>query len=341
MAQQATTLLNTVTLPEFTDLVRREWLETPNLVPYNASKIFIEENLAAHTGDSKRYNEVDVETFGKEMKEGEDASKTRAGVGYEKDMNAKRIAREIEITWNMRRYNRYTQVGSKLISLATFGPQRKELDLTHRLSFAGSTAYTDMDGNSVDISTGDSLALVSASHTVPFASTTYSNLVAGAPVFSQSSLEAAELLAKNNILSLFGEKRIMNFNAIITGKDPNTCRAVKQLLNSTADVTAVQAGVVNVYAGEYVHIELDYLDTTATGANDSTKRRYWFIAAIGQGLQGLQAYCGIFEPNNLKTPAPGNNGDDVHNDNWTYGTRMSYGIVIPNPRGIIGSLVSS
>ena len=133
----------------------------------------------------------------------------------------------------------------------------------------------------------------------------------------------------------------MNFNAIFSGKDPNTCRTIKQLLQSTADVTQENPGVVNTFKGGYQHIELDWLDTTATGANDSTKRRYWGIAATGQGMQGFQAYLGIFEPMNLKVPADGNNGDDVHNDNWTYSSRMTRGICIPNPRGFIMSPVVS
>lgn len=340
MSAQAV-LINTITLPQFTDLVRREWLEMPMLVPQNARKLFIVDNLSAHSGDSKRYNEVDVETFANAKPEGTDASKARVGVGYEKDMNARRFAKEVDITFEMRRFSRNPEVTTQLTNLTHFIPQREELDLTHRLTFAGSTSYTDMDGVTVSTTTGDGLALVSASHTLAFSSTTYSNLVSGAPAFAQGSLEAAELIAKNNILSNFGEKRVMNFNAIVTSKDPNTCRSVKQLLASTADVTQDNPGVINTFKGGYSHIALDWLDTTATGANDSTKRRYWFIAAIGQGQIGWQAYLGIFEPANLKTPAPGNNGEDVHNDNWTYGVRQTRGICIPNPRGIIGSLVVS
>src|SRR3990167_589056 len=334
-------LLNTITLPQFTDLVRREWLEMPNLVPYNAQKMYIVDDLSAHSGDSKRYNEVDTQTFARSMPEGTNAVKASNGVGYEKDMNAARFGIEVDITFQMRRFNRYPEVVSQLTNLARYQPQRQELDLTHRFTFATSTSYVNMDGETVNITTGDGLALVSATHTLAFSATTYTNLVAGAPVFSQGALEAAELIAKNNILNNFGDKRIMNFNAIFSGKDPNTCRTIKQLLQSTADVTQENPGVVNTFKGGYQHIELDWLDTTATGANDSTKRRYWGIAATGQGMQGFQAYLGIFEPMNLKVPTDGSNGDDVHNDNWTFSSRGSRGICIPNPRGFIMSPVIS
>lgn len=340
MAAQAV-LLNTITLPQFTDLVRREWLEPQAYVPMKARELYIVENLEAHTGDSKRYNEYDTETFARSMPEGTDAVKARNGVGYELDMNAKRFGIEVEITFQMRRFNRYDQVISKMTSLNKYIPYRQELDLTHRLTFAGSTSYVNMDGDTVTTTTGDGLALVSASHTLAFSSTTYSNLVAGAPVFAQGALEAAELIAKNNILNNFGDKRVMSFNAIITGEDPNTCNTVRQVIQSTADVTQDNPGVINNYKGKYRHIVLPYLDTTATGANDSTKRRYWFIGAIGQGGMGWQSYLGIFEPANLKVPAAGNNGEDAHNDNWIYGARGTWGICTPTPRGIVGSLVVS
>jgi hypothetical protein len=334
-------LLNTITLPQFTDLVRREWLEMPNLVPYNAERMFIFDDLQANTGDVKRYNEIDTQTFARSMPEGVNAVKASNAVGYEKDMNAKRFGIEVDITFQMRRFNRYPEVISQLTSLSRYQPQRQELDLTHRLTFAGASSYVNMDGETIDLTTGDGQPLVSAGHLLAFSALTYTNLVAGAPTFSQGALEAAELIAKNNILNNFGDKRIMDWNCIFSGKDPNTVRMIRQLMDSTADVDAVQAGIVNTYKGTKQHIMLDWLDTTATGADDATKRRYWGIACIGQGQMGWQAYLGIFEPMNLKTPAPGNNGEDCHNDVWSYGSRMTRGICIPNPRGIIMSLVVS
>jgi len=338
----STTLLNIVTLSEFTDLVEKKFTLDNAMMPENAAQLFISENLAAHTGNTRRYDEVDVETYAAVKAEGVDATKASAGVGYNITMTAKRVAREIDITWEMRRYNKAPQVMSQLTSLSHFGPQRSDLDLTHRLSFASSTSYTDLDGLTVDVSVGDSLALLSTTHALAFSASTYSNRVSGDPVFSQGALENAEILANTNVLSNFGEKRMMNFNTIVTSDDPNTVRAVRQVLESTADVDASHEGVVNVFRGRYRHVVLPNLATTAAGAYDSTKRRWWFIASIGMGpSMSWQAYYGIFEANNLKTPAPGNNGEDVHNDNWTYGSRMSYGIAILSGRGIVGSLPTS
>lgn len=337
MAGSSTTLLNTVTLSEFTDLVEKEFSMVSGLVEPMAAQLFISDDLSAHTGNTRRYDEVDTETFASDKQEGADAAKARAGVGYNATMTATRRAKEIDITWEMRRYNKSPEVTSRLVSLNHFCPQRADLDLTHRLTFATSTSYTDMDGNSVTVSTGDAVALTSATHTLAFSSVTYRNRVSGDPVFSQGALESAELLATSDIYNNFGEKRVLNFNTLITSDDPGTIRDVRQVLESTADVDAAHEGVLNTYRNKYRHVVLPYLATTATGARDATKRQWWFLAATGQGTMGWQAYYGTFESANLKTPAPGNNGEDVHNDNWTYGARCSYGIVALAGRGIIGS----
>jgi hypothetical protein len=257
-------------------------------------------------------------------------------------MTAKRIAMEIDITWEMRNFNKKPQVVGLLTSLKQFCPQRIELDLTHRLTFCSATAYTDMDGDSIDVTGGDSLAIVYSTHTLKYSSSTWSNRVTNDPAFSKSSLEAAETLFNTNILSNFGERRVMTPNTIISGDDPTTVNNIVQFLNSTTDVDQNNAGVVNVYKNKYRHLVLPYLATTALGANDSTKKRWWFLAAIGQGVLGLQAYLGIWEQPHLKTPpSEGNNGEDASTDNWTYGSRATYGIAVVSGRGLVGSLPTS
>ena len=336
-----TNLLNTVTLSEFTDLVEKDFITFQQMVKPVAAQLFIERSMEAHTGDSRRFDEVDTETYAKLKREGENAKKGSVGIGYNKTMYAKRIALEIDITWEMRRYNKKEQVVALLTSLKHYCPQRMELDLTHRLTFCTSTSYTDMDGQTVDVTGGDGLAVVYSAHTLKFSSTTWRNRVSGDPTFSKSALESAELLARTNILSNFGERRVMNFNTIISTDDPGTVNDIKQFLKSTSEVGQTNPGVINVYQNKYRHVILPYLATTAVGAYDSTKRQWWGIVAAGQGILGWQAYFGIWEAPNLKTPKEGNNGEDFHNDNWTYGTRASYGIVVVSGRGLIMSCPSS
>ena len=127
----------------------------------------------------------------------------------------------------------------------------------------------------VTTTVGDGNPLAYATHTLAFSSTTYSNRVSGDPTFSQGSYEAAKLLGATQIYSNFGEKRNMDFNVIFSGDDPTTVREIKQLLESMGDVDGQHSGIKNVYKNSARHVVLPNLATTAAGAYDSTKRRWW------------------------------------------------------------------
>jgi hypothetical protein len=338
-----TTLLNTVSLSELTDLIRKEFASVQNMVKPQAGQIYIADPIAKGNGSTKRYDEIDTQTFARRKRQGESSKKAAVGVGYNVTAEKKRIALEIDITQEMRDENRYAEVGSLITSLTHFCPQRIELDQTHLLTFCSAVTYTDMDGDVNNIAVGDGLALASTAHTLKFSSTTYSNRVSGDPIFSRGALEAAEALATTNVLSNFGERRVMSFNTIITTDDPNTCNSVKQFLESTSDVDAAQSGVMNVYKGKYRHIALPYLATTATGARDSTKERIWFLASIGQGTNGWQAYYSVWEAPHMKDMSTDDRGanHDYSRDIWTFGTRAGYSVRAVTGRGLIASLPTS
>lgn len=332
-------MLNTITLPEFTDRVEKKWVQDLQLVEENARQLFIYEDLAEHTGNTRKYDEIDGEQYARRKPEGTNSAIAQVEKGYHVIMEAQRVAMEITITWEMRRFNMYPEVVSNLTSLTHFVSQRMDLDLTHIFTFAGSTSYTDMDGYTVAIDMGDDLALASAVHTLTGTSITYNNIVTGNPQFSTAGLEAAEAIANTQILTNLGQKRTMKFNTIVTGDDPNTVNRVKRFLQSTADVDGNNSGVINVYKNKYRHVVLPNLATDANGAYDSTKAKYWFLLCVN-GVYGWNAYFGIWEQPNRKDPAPGNNGEDMHNDNWTYGCRGTYGRRVVSARGCICSLAT-
>jgi hypothetical protein len=338
--QNQGTFLATVTFPELTDLVNRNFVSVGGLIVPNAMQLFLTDMMGAGEGELKLLQEYDTTTYAKAKPQGVDAKKAAFGIGYYITIRAKRIGIESEITWEMRRYNKKQEVMAAITGLPYFCPQRIELDMTHRLTFCSSVSYVDQDGNTVDLTVGDGLALASASHALKFSTITYSNIVSGNPLFSKGALEAAELLTTTDILSNFGEKRVMDFNVIITGNNPTVCNAVKQFLRSVSDNTQNNAGVINVNQDKYRHVILTQLATTATGAIDSTKKNWWFLAAIGAGLRGWQAWYVEWEAMNL-TPSTVGNGTDVHKDIWYYNVRQSYNIGIVSGRGLICSLPTS
>lgn len=337
---QMTTFQNEVTLPEMVDLVRREWVTYREDVPRNAATMFMSRDIGSGQGSTKLFEEADTETYADVKLEGANAKKSKVGVGYNILMTARTFAKQVDVTLELRNDRRYEEVFQYFTNLTRFIDNRLDLDLTHRLTFGTSTAYTDRNGYSVDVTVGDGLALFSSVHTLAFSSTTYSNLVTGNPVFSEGAYESAMLLAKTNIFSNFGEKRVMNFNTIWSGDHPATVRQIKQLLESMADVDAVQAGIKNVYNGQMRHVMLPNLATTAAGAPDSTKFRWWGVAAI-DSINGWQSYYGWWIYPQLRQPSAGNNGEDINSINWTWTTYGRYGIAILSGRGIVASTPTS
>lgn len=338
--QNQGTFLNTVTFPELTDLLNRNFVSVGGMIVPQAKQLFIPDTMGMGEGELKLLQEYDTTTYAKAKGQGQDAKRAAFGIGYYVTIRAKRIGIESEITWEMRRYNKKQEVMAAITSLPYFCPQRVELDLTHVLTFCTSTSYTDMDGNLVDLTVGDGLALASTVHTLRFSTVTYSNRLTGDPLFSKGALEAAELLTTTDILSNFGEKRVMDFNTIVTGNNPTVVSAVKQLLASTTDNTQNNPGVINTNLNKYRHIILPQLNTTATGAIDSTKKNWWFLAAIGAGLRGWQAYYVEWEAANL-VPSTEGNGTDVHKDVWYYNVRQAYNKGAVSGRGIICSCPTS
>lgn len=339
-AQAQGTFLNTATFPELTDLVARNFVSVGGLIVPMAKQLYINDSMGANEGELKLLQEYDTTTYARAKPQGADAKKASFGIGYLITIRTKRIGIESEITFEMRRYNKKQEVMAAIQSLPWFCPQRVELDLTHRFTFASATSYVDLDGNTVDLTVGDGLALASSVHTLKFSTITYSNRITGDPLFSKGALEAAELLTTTDILSNFGEKRVMDFNTIVTGNNPTIVNAVRQFLRSTTDNTQNNSGVINVNQEKYKHVILTQMATTATGAVDNTKKNYWMLVAANQGLRGWQSYFVEWEPMNL-TPSTSGNGTDVHKDIWYYNVRQSYNIGIVSGRGAIFSLPTS
>lgn len=332
-----TSLISNLTYSQFADTTLRTFYAGKDLPQVKdlaeVMSLYMVDYVGKGVGTQKVYDEIDGETYAHYKAEGADATKTLTIAGYSKTMYKRRFATEIDITYESRTEGKDQDIIRKLTSLATFCPNRMALDLTHRFTFATSTSYTDMDGETVDVSMGDTYALASASHTSTGYSTAYTTIATGNPAFSQGGFEVAKLIAASQVWNNFGERRVLNFNTVVTWDDPATVREVRQLLTSTADVDGAQSGLSNVYKGMFRHVVLPRLATTATGAYDSTKAKYWFYVAAGE----FEAHLGIWEEPNLKMPASGNNGEDIHNDNWTFGARCGYGIAIPSAKGAIMS----
>jgi len=320
--------LNTVTLSDFVKNAQIIFLRAMDTIQMNArgSGMFMVESVPQNTGNTRDYTEIDLENYAKAKREGAQSERARVQQGYTKIARLKRIALDIGITYEMRTQNKYQEVVSRLTNLGMLAAHRIELDLSHRITFGQAVSYTDMDGDTVDISTGDGLSLFNAAHTVRGSALTYRNQLAGNPAFSRTALEGMETLIVEDTINQFGEKMAIPFDVIFTTDDPNTVNTVRTELNSTATTVVDQnSGVVNVNQTKYRHVMLPLVATDAFGNVDSTKAKYWGLAST----MATNAHLGMHEEPRLKTPpTEGNNAEEFSTDDWNFGTRAGYFICI-------------
>lgn len=324
--------LNTMSLPVFTQLADVTFMEALGQLPSKAenSGLFRVDRIADNSGKFRQYEEIDLENYAAEKDEGDQASIARVQQGYTKTVELKRYGLDIRITYEMRHYNKYQDVVRRLTNLASTLEKRKELDLTHRVTFGFATSYTNRDGRSVDISVGDTLALFSTAHTLRGSATTFRNILAGNPQFSKASLESMEVMRVNNMYNQFGEKMEVTDDIVFSTDNPTLCNSIREVLQSTAEVSAPNAGVVNVYKSKYRHVELPLLATTAVGAVDTDKQYYWGLASS----KDSSAYFAVNERPHLNAPTMGSNAEDVSTEDWTFTGRTGYGICIVGARWI-------
>ena len=324
--------LNTITLGVFTQLANVNFEKKMDSLPQYArsSGLFKIVDMASNSGDTRQFEEIDLEEYARVKNEGDQASLVREQQGYNKTLMLTRFGFDQTITYEMRSRNKYETVIARLTNLAITVTNKLDLDLSHRITFGTATSYTDRDSRSVDISVGDGLALFSTAHTLKGSSTTYRNILANNPQVSKGALEAMEKMRVENTLNQFGEKMTVEADILFSTDDPNTCNTIRELLQATAEISAPNEGVPNVYRAKYRHVKLPRLATDANGAVDSTKSKYWGLASS----MDCSAYLGVSEEPHLNAPQIGNNAEDVSTEDWTYTARIGYGVTIVGGRWI-------
>jgi hypothetical protein len=320
--------LNTVSLSDFVKNANIIWNKgfdsvAPEMRSSGLVKVV---PIPSNSGNTRDFSEADLNTYAKKKAEGDQVERAKIQQGYSKTMYQYRVGSEIGITYEMRTQNKYPEVVSALTALGTQPVERQELDLANRIGFGTATTYEDMDGQTVDISTGDTLALFYTAKTLKGSSTTYRTILANNPRLSKGSLESMERLFITDTYNHLGESKTIVPDILFTTDDPNTVNTAREYLQSTADPSGAHAGIKNVNAGKYRHVALSRLDMTAAGIKDSTKRYYWGLASSKFSTLML----GVWEETNLKTPSAGSNAEDFSTDDWNFGVRGGYGIVTLN-----------
>lgn len=324
-----------VSILQFPDVVRlaplifeRERQTMP--MQARSSGLFREMPIPANSGNTREFSDIiETEKFAKRKGEGEQAAHARVKQGYKKIARYARVGLDLTITHEAMTLNKYPEIFSGLVQLSRNCAARIELDLQHRIGFGKSTAYTNQDGESVDIATGDTLALFSAVHTLTGSSTTYRNILAGNPQFSRGALEGMERLVNEETYNNFGQLLKPppgTFDILWYADDPTQENLILEFIKSTSSVQGgTNNGVINVFSKKYRPVCLSWIATDKDGGPDSTKRKFWGVASSSMS----QAHFAIWEePYLLVPPSSDNNATNRETEDATFGARAAYDTAI-------------
>jgi len=328
--------LSTIKFPDFVKLGEVLWLKGADSVKNSMmdSGFVATINIDENSGSTREFSEIDTNEYLSYKAEGDQASRGKYQQGYTKTMTKYRVAENTGITYEMRKENKYNDVVSELMAAGRKGYNTIDLDLSHRITFATSTSYTDRNGRTIDTTTGDGYQLAYSAHTLKGSSTTFRNILANNPKISKGSLEAMERMIVENTYSHLGEKKTIEYDIVWTTDDPNSVNTAREYLLSTSDVEGAHSGIINVYNNKYRLVILPRVATDKDGNTDTTKRYYWGLASSFQQPIKL----GMWEAPHMDAPSAGSNGDDIQTDDWEFRTRAGYGICTPGPKGFTISL---
>ena len=272
-----------------------------------------------------------------ETGEGDDPFAGSISPGYSKSVTVYQRTYSIPLTFIFTYHNKYPDQEQNIIrGVAASVVQRMNYDLALPFTYCTSTAATNIDGRSVDVSAGDSLALAYASHTLRNSSSTYRNIVAAGPQLSSGALELAENLFTQNMLDNNGNRLKIVPDAIVLASDKTTFNVARKLIESTSEVSAGNSGVYNPYNGAYKILRVFEIDQTVTAGAlsipvDTTKSKQWMLVCT----KNPGAYLIVTQNPTLMTPTFSNGGVNYMNGNKTWHASAIYEPVVLDPRNYV------
>lgn len=236
----------------------------------------------------------------------------------------KRTARFI-ITEDLQRFSKYPFVNRRLENVGGWLWNGYVLDLSHKFTFAFDTSYVDRDGETVSVVGGDGAAMVADTHTLNNGDT-FDNKLTGR--LSETTLEDAEDLG-SAIVDHNGVLTFQTYNILATGPHANTRNMARRLYQQDRSL-GTDLNDMNMYKGMYRQVTIPFLATTATGAPNSAKARFWFLISEEWAKENLVAAVADW-------PDVENPTRDNDNNNIQIKGKMRYDIFHLNSFGIIGS----
>lgn len=327
-------LIQSMTTPAVNDLIKKSFVKEAFRPADDVRKIFHKETMD-WSSDRKRIQEMDREKFAETKVEGKASAQRGISQGYSKEI----VRKTVSVT---RLVSGEAYKGLEAHNLASYATQtgsdvidKIELDMRNFIGYGTGTSYTDNGGFSVDTTVGDGYALFYTAHTLKNVSTTYTNILSGAPALSENALPSAQDFFAYNVTDNNGMRINMKPNTIITTSKAVMVNRVDRIFGSMSpekiEGTAnANSGVKNSYKDKFTHLIVDF-DVTALDIVDSTKSFNWLLACLGGTPESsFQAYY-VSWMSPMVAPV------EIDQDKWrlSYTARASYGIGAVSGKGIL------
>jgi len=282
------------------DLIIKSFL-TPTTRPYGDERqLFIPRNpKGGIAAEVEKVTEMDRQRFAATQKvQGQASAQAGIAEGYSKVISRKTVSIDRILSGE-------AVIGLTDKGLASWAMDSRSdiedkvlLDMRNFLTYSAgsSTSYTDNGGFTIDVTVGDTFQAFYTAHTLKFSSTTYSNVLSGAPSLSEVAIDTANDFFTYNRLDNYakplanpGRLTIITSNKAVMKN--RATRIIGSVSPESIEGTAnANSNVKNVNQGRYEHLAIDF-DQDMNGDWDSTKSFYWFMAALsGAEADRLQFY---------------------------------------------------
>lgn len=270
-----------ISVNQFLDLSKNayvHWSKARKEYPAVREQLYNIVNVEERTSEHSSVSEI---ATARRRHDGDDAYKSTLKQGYTKNFTQSEIALQVDVTKQMRMYDKYEEIMKKMRGMGKGAERRIEQDLASLLAFAWGTSYTNIDGETVSTLTPDGLRLIHPTHTANGSSATFSNEIDTTHLpISTTVLELLESKFDGFVDDTDGRVFSPTPDTIIHAKHAPTKHVINRILNSEL-IAGNNNNDKNDLRGEYTRLEVPYINfTPSTEQRDSTKSRYVFLAAL-------------------------------------------------------------
>lgn len=327
-------LVSTMTTPAVNDLVRKSFVQEAFRPAGDVRKVFHKET-ADWSSDTKRVHEIDRERFAERKVEGQASARRGIAQGYYKDIKRSTISITRVVSGEAYKALTAHNLSNLASGTGTDVVDKIELDMRNFLGYGNAASYTDNGGFTIDTTVGDGNPLFYNAHTLKNSSSTYSNILSGAPALSDTSLDSASDYFNYNVMDNYGQRITMKPNTIITSNKATMVNRVTRIFGSMSPekiegAANANSGIVNTYRNKWQHLVIEF-DVNALNQTDATKSFNWYVAALGGSPEmSFQAYY-------VSWLSPQVAPVEIDQDKWTlsYTARAAYGIGAVSGKGIL------